>query len=52
MRTAGSKDIGSVIIAAVIKLSLPNGPRQLPCGACSLCAAHDALLKLLEGIVF
>lgn len=44
MRTAGSKDIGSVIIAAVIKLSVPNVPRQLPRGACALCAAHDVVL--------
>lgn len=52
MRTAGFKDIGSVVITAVIKLSLPNVPRQLPRGACALSAACDAVLSLLESMVF
>lgn len=44
MRTVGFKDIGSMIIAAVIEESLASVPRQLPRGTFALCAALDAVL--------
>lgn len=43
MGTVGFKDIGSVIIAAVVEWSTANVSRQFPRGTFALCAALDAV---------
>lgn len=44
MGTVGCKDIGGVIIAAVVEWSVANVPRLFPCRTFAPCTALGAVL--------